>query len=523
MQQLLTATQSHQVDARTQEVLNITANELMNRAGKEISHMILNDFPTQDTFLVLVGPGNNGGDGFVIAKELLMQNKAVIVFCLQEGTSPLWTQKKKELEGIHKNIQWINCQNQKHYERLKGLSRNTLVIDAIFGVGLNKDLSRSLQKTLKLFTSYSKVIAVDIPSGLNATTGKASPGTLQALITYTVGSPKLGMIIGDGPMLCGKIKIVNIGFATDAYQELSPKIFFYGKKQARKSLPSFASWKINKSHRGHLLVIGGSPGMEGAAVLAALAGARMGAGYVTMAKWPSAQHINYAASYSQIGKRKNIEANLSPVILNATIDKNLNFLNAIKSPTSIVIGPGLGRDKKSNQLFKKILEKFSEIPVVVDADAIHALADLKAEKKLIRCLPLNWVLTPHSGELSYLLQSISVNINKTKLESALCAQKIFGGNILLKGYRSLVADNQDRVFVIGSGGPSLAKAGTGDVLSGMIGGLLAMGVNSLEATCLAAYLHGYAGDYFKYKYKNDFSLIATDIINFIPEIISKLN
>lgn len=535
LKQLVTKEQSQILDQQTQKIEDLSEEQLMERAGREISRALLKDFPNRKKIVILVGSGNNGGDGLVIARYWLrhirqnffnFQTKAssnsfsLTLLCLTQGKTELWKRKKIELEeeilkskesssfcGTEPSIHWVEgstqIENYIHSVSKSSLEdHSTLVLDAVFGVGFSGELN---QYWKLVFSYYNRKkitrLSVDLPSGLDGTTGIAAIGSFKSNRTYTIGNVKLGMVVGDGPFLCGPIKIVEIGFSKEILNEFNPKIFFYNKNSAQSDLPRRSSWRINKSHRGHLLVVAGSKGMLGAGAMASLAAARMGAGYVTWAHWPE-------------GKRDQVELPwITSVLLTKRLDANGLFLKSLRDPTALVIGPGFGFTKRSEKLFYILYHRYSTLPAVIDADAVRLL------KKLNLKLPDHWIMTPHEGELGYLLSVPSSEIFENRFKSLLQAQKLWGGIVLLKGFRSLIADTKNNIVVIGSGDSSLAKAGTGDVLSGFIGGLLALGLDPLRATCLAGYIHGKAGEYFSRKWKNDFSLIATDVIQFLPSVI----
>lgn len=503
---LVTAEQAQQLDHLTQSIEGISAEGLMERAGILTVKNLRRDFPIIKKIIVVVGPGNNGGDGLVMARELLKGRGSdfqLLVVCPEEGASALWKKKKDELLQVAPSVSWLGMEDVDFLIERAVLGQWDLLIDAGFGVGLSRSLNPFWQKVLSFFSQHSKHrIAVDIPSGLNATTGLASAGTLTAHITYTFGFAKLGMLIGDGPSSCGKIKVLNIGFSKEAAASLEPTISFFGRAEALTDLPPKASWQSHKSTRGHLLVLAGSEGMEGAGALAAQAGARMGAGYVTWARWP--QSAGYKVS-------------VPPHIMTTVLDADLRFMTAIKAPTAVVIGPGLGINEQSRRLIKNIHKHWSHLPVVVDADALHLL---KIEK--LYPAPPHWILTPHSGELARLLETKVDQVEANRLEALLAAHKQLGGCVLLKGYRTLVVDSNGVVQVIGSGGPALAKAGSGDVLAGMLGGALAMGAPLHRALCLTPYLHGRIGDAYVQRWQNDFTLVASDLPEWIPHVLKSL-
>jgi NAD(P)H-hydrate epimerase len=478
----------------------------MNRAGTRVAQLLIKDFPKANNIVILVGPGNNGGDGLVVAKQLFVyhQNRSSLnltIVCPREGHSDLWKQKKAELIAAEGHrLQWISEAELVSFMKPSSHAQWDLLVDAAFGVGISRPLnSLWIQVLSQLRAQCQHSVAVDLPSGLDATTGHAYEGAPLCDRTYSMGRAKLGMVVGDGPRLCGRISCLAIGFSSLAEAELSPQIYFYGQQEALPDLPVADANSINKSTRGHLLVLAGSEGMEGAGALAATAAARMGAGYVTWARWPQPQGYMVPTP---------------PSVLGAVLDPELEFLDRVKPPRAAVIGPGLGLSQQSRKLIKNIYNRFYDIPVVVDADALHLL-----KMEGLYPVPPQWILTPHSGELSKLLDVAIEDVNCHRLEILLTAQNKLGGTILLKGFRSLVSLPMGDVFVIGAGGPVLAKSGTGDVLAGMIGGLLSRGLEPGHALRLAAFLHGKAGDFYVKKWKNDFSLVASDMSDLLPRVL----
>lgn len=527
MRRLITAEQAQFLDQQTQLREQLSAEELMERAGAAVARHLHLDFPEAHNIVILVGPGNNGGDGMVIAKHLLSVKK-VVVLCPSEGTSALWRKKKAELAGAQTPVVCIEPDEVKSFidTNAPGTSWD-LFIDAAFGVGLSRPLSDQWQRLLEVLQRSSRAtVAVDLPSGLDGTTGLAAEGVAAANVTYTFGWAKLGMLIGDGPSLCGRIKVLPIGFSRRVFNELKPQIRFLGHTEAQKLLPQPSSWKVNKARRGHLLVLAGSPGMEGAGALVCRAAARMGAGYVTWARWP------------QVG---GYQIHPDPHLLVAELDSELKLLKSHKPPTAVVVGPGLGLGEQSVELIKNVYKYFHDLPVVIDADALHLL-----KQAGVYPVPRQWILTPHSGELEKLLSEqkgttgkssksmndlfhpktgesvLSVELARDRLAAALSGQSALGGYLLLKGYRSILVGPDGKVVVLGSGGPALAKAGTGDVLAGMIGGLLASGYNPSSAAALGAFIHGRAGDLYNRRFLNDFSLVASDLPDLIPTVVRQM-
>lgn len=416
---------------------------------------------------VFCGPGNNGADGLVIARHLISAGVA-------------------KLQIYHLANMASGALN---------LSRFSLIIDALFGIGLSRGLKGEPVESLinSINKSGCPVVSVDVPSGLDCTTGRAEGAAVKAQLTLTFTLPKVGFFTAQGTDLCGILRVLPVGFPPPAILSGANSYCLFTERWARKLLPA-RPLSGNKATFGHLAVCAGRPGYWGAGVLASQAAFRIGAGYVTWA--------------SQTAPVE--ELRFHPEVLTMSLE---DLYSSGRKFSAFVVGPGLGADKKTFELLEKM--KVLQIPAVLDADALTVVAKEKMNK-----LPRHWILTPHTGELSRLLGISSEEIEQNRFAAVQAAAAKFGCHVLLKGFRTLVLSGKKTV-IIASGNPALAKAGTGDVLSGMIGGLLAQGLSVWRAACLGAYLHGRLADEWVRSGKDVASLVASDLADTLPSLLAR--
>jgi NAD(P)H-hydrate epimerase len=343
--------------------------------------------------------------------------------------------------------------------------------------------------------SKARKVSLDAPSGLNCATGRVEGSAVRASLTVTFGLAKPGFFVSEGPAHIGKLRVLPIGFPYEALRGIATSHFLFTERLARRYLPTRTETS-NKSDHGHLLLLAGRPGYWGAGILAGSSAFRMGSGYVT---WAS-----FEAPYEVL---KEI-----PEILTARVDDEKIWQRKL---SAVAIGPGLGVSTETAALIEK-LKTLPNLPVVVDADAITTCV----EHDLFP-LPRRWVITPHTGEMARILKTHAQDVEKDRFQAAFAAYKKTGCHVLLKGYRSLIAF-ENRCMIIHAGNSALAKAGTGDVLTGMIGGLLAQGMDTLQATATAAYLHGRLADEWLRSGQDKSSLTASDLKSLLPQVVSRL-
>jgi ADP-dependent NAD(P)H-hydrate dehydratase / NAD(P)H-hydrate epimerase len=428
---LLTAAETR----RAEEAHAGPMEELMERAGLAVADVVTEHYPGR--VAVLCGRGNNGGDGRVCARVLRERGRDVVLV-----------------------------------EALGDFGEPDVIVDALLGIGLDEAPREDVARMIERINAAGKpVVAVDVPSGVNASTGEVPGAAVRAETTVTFGAAKVGLAVAPGRFHAGLVHVAPIG--------LEPVAFEHRLVQAsalddvpRKTAES------NKYRAGSVLVVGGSPGKTGAPALAALAAFRADAGYVTVAAPESA----LAAIETRV-----LEAVKWPLpedtagrLLPRSAD---SVLEAAERAGAVVLGPGLGRSDGTRDLVRVLLERI-RVPVVLDADALWSLEPFDRGGVT--------VMTPHSGELAGLLGTDSDEIDAHRLESVRRAASRFGATVLLKGADTLVASPREGVLVAAYGAPALATAGTGDVLAGCVGAFLAKGMEPGPAAALGAVAHGIA-------------------------------
>jgi len=457
----------------------------MKNAGKKTFNLIRKIFKNKQPIIVLCGPGNNGGDGFVIAKCLINHGYQVEVYALLD---------KKYYKGDSLKALTEFGEKIKKISSLR-IKKNALIIDAIFGIGLSRNIKGILKKIFsQINKSNNKVVSVDIPSGISSDTGKILGSAIKADYTVTFHIKKLGHLFDPGKEFSGKIKVADIGFSNKKmkirYLENSPYLW-------KKYFP----WKKTSGHkysRGRVVVHGGQKEFTGATILSAQAALRTGTGSVRIICSKNTLQI-YSIKF--------------PSVLKTEINDIYQMEKFLKKEkiTSILIGPGSGSNKKIKEITKLILRKVKY--VVLDADALTCFKnDLKSFYNL---LDKNKIITPHSGEFHKIFPKINKKLNN--LDKALCARKIIKSNIVLKGSSTIIISHDKKIAINNHTSSELAVIGSGDVLGGLITSLVGdKKMSPFLASCAAAWLHG---DIAK-KYGK--GLIAEDIVKGIPSALKRL-
>jgi len=495
---LATVEQAAQIDEISQKVYGLTGEVLMESAGcaaaREIDLTFLPEL-TRGSVAVVCGPGNNGGDALVVARHLHSaghRDLQVFLLAPKDSRSELFRLQlqRAELQGLR----LIDLEEVPG--RAEQIKSSELIIDGLFGIGLKRKIEEPFLRVVETMNaSKAPKVSLDTPSGLNADTGRVEGVAVKAALTVTFGLAKPGFFVSEGPGHVGKLRILPIGFPYEALRGIATTHFLFNERLARRYLPARQE-TTNKSDYGRLLVLAGREGYWGAGVLSSASAFRMGAGYV---QWAS-----FTAPYEAL---KEI-----PEVLTGVIDDEALWQSKI---SAVCVGPGLGTGTETARVIER-LKTLKGVPVVVDADAITACV----EHNLFP-LPENWVITPHAGELSRILKVHTKDIEKNRFAAAFAAYEITRCHVLLKGYRSLIAYG-NRCLVIHAGNSALAKAGTGDVLTGMIGGLLAQGLDTTQAAATAAYLHGRLADEWLRSGNDKSSLTASDLKSILPQVVSRL-
>jgi ADP-dependent NAD(P)H-hydrate dehydratase / NAD(P)H-hydrate epimerase len=495
---LATIEQAGQIDEMSHKVYGLSGEVLMEAAGslaaREIDLTFLPEL-TRGSIAVVCGPGNNGGDGLVLARHLHSsgyRDLQVFLIAPRDSQSPLFRLQKQraELQGL-RIVDLVEIP-----DRVAQIKSAELVVDAVLGIGFKRKLEEPFLRVIETMNAAkAPKVSLDCPSGLNSNTGRVEGVSVNAAMTVTFGLAKPGFFVSEGPAHVGKLRVLPIGFPYEALRGIATTHFLFTERLARRYLPVRKDTS-NKSDHGRLLVLAGRPGFWGAGILASSSAFRMGAGYVM---WASFESPNEAL--------KEI-----PEVLTAQIHDDALWRSKI---SAVAIGPGLGTGKEIAAVIEK-LKELPHVPVVVDADAITACV----EHDLFP-LPENWVITPHAGELSRILKVHAQDIEKDRIRAAFAAFEKTKCHVLLKGYRSVIAFGS-RCMIVHAGNAALAKAGTGDVLTGMIGGLLAQGLDTTQSAATAAYLHGRLADEWLRTGNDKSSLTASDLKTILPQVVSRL-
>jgi len=489
-------------DRETIETIGIPGVTLMESASREAVSVLLDEFgPVENVeIFCFAGSGNNGGDAFAMARQLMDLGADVTVF---------HTKPKKQYRGeTRANLLWAQKLDVplKHLASvdLDKLSQPDIIIDGLLGTGFQgqvRDDYLDLIHVINHMGDKAFVLSIDVPSGLNGLTGQAQPDAIIADITVTFEAPKLGLVMPDAPRYTGMLHVQPIGIPS-RIQETHPTYHQLISGEAMDLLPH-VSHDIHKGKAGHVLIVGGSEGLTGAPYLAAMGALRSGAGLVTIA-CPGALAETIKSGSPDImmlplGKNDHWSQNLSNIIL-----------NEVNRFDSIIIGPGIGRTRKTVDFLRAFI---AECParLVLDADALFGLAQL-SEK--IAELPPESILTPHPGEMATLLGVSNMEIQSDRLGAARKFVNTSNATLVLKGAGTLVAD-KNTTCISPFSEPNLAIGGSGDVLSGVIGSLLARRLKPLEAACLGVYWHGQTGRLLKENFPLRGNL-ASEIADMLP-------
>jgi len=449
---------------------------LMRNAGAAIVALVLERFADGRQFDVLCGPGNNGGDGYVVARLLAEAGAAVRIWA--EG---------KPREGGDAALAAADCPVSAL--PLDGFSpaEGTVVIDALYGAGLSKPLSETAARVARAVAEQGvPVVAVDLPSGLSGQTGKPLGEAFSAKLTVTFARKKPGHLLEPGRSLCGEIRVVDIGIADAVIARIGTRAYENLPELWLQEFP-VADVDTYKYRRGHVGVFAGGPTATGAARLAAMAAARSGSGAVTVLSPTRSLAVN--------------GAHLTSIMLRKadTIDEVLDFLRARK-PQTLVYGPGLGPEPDVGNFLLDLLGAIDGAPrsMVIDADGITSTA-LQADAffaALHREGAPEVVLTPHEGEFHRMFKEISENPDLSKLDKARNAAVRANAVVVYKGPDTVIASPDGRAAINSNGTPLLATAGSGDVLGGICAGLLAQAMPAFEAACAAVWMHAAAASHF---------------------------
>jgi len=515
---ILTAEEMREVDRLTTERYGIPGLTLMENAGASVAQFIALRWTglAQRRIVVLCGKGNNGGDGFVAARHLreLKAKPEVYLFAAQEEmrgdaatNCKRWQEAYGELHVVRDPSAWQSAKPV--------LASAEIIVDALLGTGTRGAVAGLLGEVVTDVNQRrgpirSAVVAVDIPSGLVADTGEANGPVVKAAHTVTFTAPKIGMTVGASSDHVGQLFVRDIGSPPELIEEVGKSNIRWidAREVSKFAVPRRADG--NKGNYGHALIVAGSVGKSGAAVLASWAGLRVGAGLVTVAT-PEAVLPIVAAHTPEI-MTEPLPATEAGTISMRSFEYE-RFDRLVKGKRALAIGPGLTTQDETQQFVHAVVERRS-VPIVLDADGLNAFAGHAQE---LRNGNGPIALTPHPGEMARLLGCEIKDVQARRLEVARKSAADWNAFVILKGHQTVIASPDGQMFINSTGNPGMGTGGTGDVLTGMLAGLTAQfGTNDwVRVLAFGVYLHGLAGDV-AYADAGEAPLLASDLIHAIP-------
>lgn len=483
---LYRAEQVRAMDHYAIHTLGISGTILMERAGEAAFNLLCKQWPTAEHITVICGVGNNGGDGFVVARLAKAAGRNVSV--MQVGDA---NRLQGDALAAFQRLQSVDI-TPIEFNRTT-LLRSDVIVDAMLGIGLEGEVSADKQDIIKAINQVDRpVLALDIPSGLNADTGQVMGQAVEADVTVTFIANKRGLFHGDAMDHTGEVNLSTLNVPLAVYDQATTEVERIDYAQFH-TLLARRRRNAHKGDFGHVLVIGGEHGMTGAPRMAGEAAARVGAGLVSIAT----RHANAAGM------------NLSrPELMVHGVEDEASFHRLAERANVIAIGPGLGQSEWAQQLLTLAMD--SGHPLVVDADALNVLSQSPKQRN-------KWVLTPHAGEAARLLGQSCAEIQQDRFSAVREIQKAYGGIAVLKGAGTLVAAADLPTYLCAQGNPGMASGGMGDVLSGVIAGLIAQRIPLLDAANLGVCLHAAAGDGAAVA-AGERGMLATDLMSWIRRL-----
>lgn len=497
MQLWVNAAQMKAADQYTIQKLEVPSLELMEHAAQACVQVLEDEKVDLSHVCVVCGSGNNGGDGFAIARILQNNRYSVETFCV--GNPEHYTEETQE--QMHRLQE---CGGKITYGMPQEDSYS-VIIDAVFGVGLSRKVEGRYRQVIEQMNRMRGTkFAVDIPSGLSATTGCILGCAFKADYTVTFQLKKIGLELSQGRTMAGRVIVPDIGISTDSICEDQEIVRTAGKDIYRKMLPDRPE-DSNKGMYGRLLVIAGSKGMAGAAYLNAHAAYMTGAGLVRI--------------YTSSDNREILQTLLPEAIITTYEEYNKEeLLSLLTWADSVCIGSGLGMSRLSEKILKTVIE-YVKVPCLIDADGLNLLAENK--NYLNQMAERRFVITPHMKEMSRLIGTPVEELKADRIQILKDFISRYRITCVLKDSRTLIASEEKGIRMNLTGNSAMAKAGSGDVLAGVISGWMVQGKEAEDAAELGTYIHGLSGDLAKFE-KGVYSVMARDLIEYISKALMKL-
>ena len=489
---LTTSAEMRTLDRLAIERFGIPEVVLMENAAQNLARAVLEHWPLRQgsNIIILAGPGQNGGDGLALARIFSGRGHAPQVFLVKEQARNPGGAAAVNL-AVVRNLGLPLTTIESETAVLPSWAEADLVVDALFGTGLDRPLTSpsarvltSLGQAKKNLKDRLRILAVDLPSGLSGDNGRWWGPPCPADLTVTLGFPKMGLYLGQGPEAAGKILVGDIGLTPAMVESAPPQGRLSDPDEMRGLLPS-RPLTGHKGSFGHVLLAGGAQGKTGALILAAEGALRSGVALVTVLH-PASLRTVYEIKLTEAMTLELPEERPGEL----AVEAGEVILGYAQNRQALLLGPGLGLGHEAAAAVCRVVEA-AEIPLVLDADALTALA---GQPELVKGCRRPVILTPHPGEAARLLGLSPADIQADRLGSARCLAERSGAVVILKGHNSLICDPEGHFYLNTTGGPHLAVGGSGDLLAGLVAGLLAQGMAGFQAAALAAWVHGRAGD-----------------------------
>jgi NAD(P)H-hydrate epimerase len=511
---VLNATQMKEADRRTIDDIGIPSLVLMENAGRQTvaaMEAMYSDLSDRQV-AILCGRGNNGGDGFVVARTLLQRDVDVSVFLLGR-VADVRGDARINLEILGRiGVTVVEVADSQAWElHFSEVSNCTLIVDAIFGTGLNAPVTGFIESVVAdVNASGIPVVAIDLPSGLSADSPDPIGPSIEAGLTVALGAPKLPLVLPPGETKAGDIVVADIGIPGEIFDSLDgPRVELLTRASVRELIEPRTP-DSHKGDYGRVLIVAGSMGKTGAAHLAAVGALRSGAGLVTVATSAACQAIVAAMGPEYMTEAlRDTEAGLHA----AGVERVLELARDV-----VAIGPGLGQAPATREFIIQLVDR-ATVPLVIDADGLNAFVE--EPDRLAGREGRDVIITPHPGEMGRLVGMSIEEVQASRLEIARNFAIAHHVYVVLKGHRTLIATPDDKVFINPTGNPGMATGGTGDVLTGMIAAWLAQLLDAEAACRLAVYLHGMAGDLAEAD-EGEVAMTAADVAGHLGDAMMEL-
>lgn len=497
---ILSANQCSEMDKKAINNIGIPGIVLMENAASEV-HKKINS--KAESFLIVCGKGNNGGDGLALARKLIVKGKKVKVYIVSKDNNyaESFRCNLNILNNISndKDIVYIKCEEDIDNKFISDLQSYDFIVDAIFGVGLNKNIYGMFERVIEKINKYGRYIAaIDVPSGLNCDTGAVMGISVKADKTYTFEAIKKGFLNYNAFEYIGNVEVLNIGIPSNVKQDLGKVINVLEEDEYRDLVPKRRLYD-HKGNYGRAIIIAGNNGFTGAAFITTECTVRAGAGLTTL--------VCSSKEVQKVLENKLIEA------MTITIDDE-RIDNIIKNADTIAFGPGIGTGVNQYNMLKKIIS-MSKCPIIIDADGINILAD---NEELLSELKGRCIITPHPGEMARFLNKKISDIEADRITIAEKTAEKYGIIVLLKGYNTIITDGK-KTYINPTGNSKMASGGMGDALTGIINAFASQGMNLMNSALISAYIHGKIADDLSDK---NYIINARDIIENLPKKINEI-